>query len=371
MNGKNVMGLIYSNSYDTCLPELAAMRAMGSVPFGGRYRLIDFALSNMVNSGITKVGVITNAKYRSLLDHVGQGKPWDLSRKDSGLSFLPPFDGNAPTGSGQRLSSILINKSYISSAREEFVVLTDCNVVGNIDLSKIIDFHIAKNADITFAYVNGKAPKLWNKLVYSTDAEGKITSMQMHTGSDETLSYSANISVMRKSLMEQFLNEAEARNYESFESDIFMPKVGKLNMYCYELTGFTGTIDSFVSYYNLNMMLLDENVRADLFNASRPILTKVRDDCPTIYKTGNKVANSIVSDGCYIAGTVNNCIISRGVTIEEGAVVTNSVIMQGAVIKAGANLNCVILDKDVVVGAGRKLSGAPDYPFFVGKGISV
>ena len=370
MNGLDVMGLVYSNSYDKCLPELASLRAMGSVPFGGRYRLIDFQLSNMVNSGITKIGVITNNKYRSLLDHVGQGKAWDLSRKNSGLSFLPPFDGfNGNNGS--RLSSLIANKTYISDAKEKYVVLADCNVVFNTDISKIVDFHIANKADITFGYVKAPVPQLENKLALTLRADGTVAEIRRCPNTDAVLNSTIGLSVMSRALLESILNEAEELDESSLERDVFMAKCGILKMYGYEITDFVGTIANVEDYYKINMQLLEKSVRDDVFNADRPVLTKVHDDCPTMYKQGSTVADSLICDGCYIAGTVENCVISRGVVIEEGAVVKNSILLQGSLIKKGSTLNCVILDKNVTVGVGRNLSGAPDYPFFVGKGIKI
>lgn len=370
MNGKDVMGLVYSNSYDNCIPEIASLRAMGSVPFGGRYRLIDFPLSNMVNSGISKVGVITSNKYRSLLDHVGQGKSWDLSRKNSGLSFLPPFDGiNSSTGS--RLASLISNITYISDAREKYVILADCNVLYNADFGALVDYHIAKQADITFGYVKAPVPKLENKLALILAEDGRVTEIRRAPQDNAVYNATIGLSIMSRSLLEHLLHEAQELNKDSLEKDIFMAKCGQLKMYGCEVGGYVATIASIGDYYRINMDLLKKETRDCLFDPDRPVLTNVHDDSPTIYRKGCRVSDSLVSDGCYIAGTVENCVLSRGVVIEENAVVRNSVLLQGSVIKSGSELNCVILDKDVTVGVNRNLSGAPDYPFFVGKGITI
>ncbi|HHU83608.1 MAG TPA: glucose-1-phosphate adenylyltransferase subunit GlgD [Clostridiales bacterium] len=371
MNGKNCIGLIYSNSYDKALPQLADLRTMGSVPFGGRYRLIDFPLSNMVNAGISKVGVATSTKFRSLLDHVGQGKPWDLSRKNSGLAFLPPFDGHSNIREETRIGSLISNITYLEDALEEYVIFSDSNVLCNIDLTVMLNFHVSKNADVTFGYINGEYPKLSDKLVFKFDENDKVTDMSLPSSVNGNVDYFAHICIMSRRLMLQFLNEAQAYNYTSFERDILLPKVKTLNMYGYKLPGFVRTIDSIQSYYNISMELLDEKNRNCLFNPERPIFTKVHDDSPTTYKTGANVSNSLVADGCIIKGTVENCIISRDVIIEEGAVVKDSVIMQGSIIKENAELHFVITDKDTVISSNRKLMGDKAYPFFIPKGVTM
>jgi glucose-1-phosphate adenylyltransferase len=300
---------------------------MGSVPFGGRYRLIDFPLSNMVNAGISKVGVATSTKFRSLLDHVGQGKPWDLSRKNSGLAFLPPFDGHSNIREETRIGSLISNITYLEDALEEYVIFSDSNVLCNIDLTVMLNFHVSKNADVTFGYINGEYPKLSDKLVFKFDENDKVTDMSLPSSVNGDVDYFAHICIMSRRLMLQFLNEAQAYNYTSFERDILLPKVKTLNMYGYKLPGFV--------------------------------------------RTGANVSNSLVADGCIIKGTVENCIISRDVIIEEGAVVKDSVIMQGSIIKENAELHFVITDKDTVISSNRKLMGDKAYPFFIPKGVTM
>lgn len=369
MNGKNVLGMILSNSYDECVPELTAMRTMGSVPFAGRYRLIDFALSNMVNSGVAKVGVLTDHNYHSLMDHVGSGRPWDLARKRDGLYLLPPF--SVARGSGEwRMETMKNALAFAVDAGEEYILFTDSNIVCNIDYREIFDFHTAKNADITVACVRGVKPELPGIASYKADADGRITDAQIGAADGDTLC-GVNVFLMRRSLFVQIMAEADSRNYESVEKDLILPGVSRYRAYAYEIKQYCRVISSLRSYFAVSMELFHSGYRAELFRTDRPVFTKLRDDAPTLYQPGCRVANSLIADGCVIEGTVENSIVFRGARIARNAVVRNSIIMQGGYVADGASVNCAILDKNVTVRPNRDLSGAENYPFFIGKAINV
>ncbi len=340
MMPKNVLGIIYSNSYDSSLGALTARRTMGSVPFGGRYRLIDFALSNLVNCGVTKVGVIANSNFHSLMDHVGSGRPWDLSRKVDGLYMLPPFTPGA-TESGDRIDTLNRIMEFIANSKQEYVLLMDTNVVCNIDLSRLFSFHAGKNADITIAYANGKAPKLEKTMALTLDEDGKVTNVGIDVKTESDINYSTNIILIRKALLERLIGDAESYAYTSFEKDLIQKNVSHLNIYGYKVDEWTRTIDSMESYFDANMALLEKNCRKNLFRADAPVYTKVRNDMPVIYGITSKCENSLVADGCQIDGTVKNSIIFRGVRVAKGAVVENSLIGGGANIY-GTVINSVI-----------------------------
>ena len=203
---KNVLGIIFSNAHDEALSELTAMRTMGSVPFAGRYRLIDFPLSSMVNAGIPQVGIITKSNYRSLMDHVGNGKPWDLSRKRGGLTLLPPF--NTPeTGIFKGKADALYGSiSYISDSGMDYVVLCDTNVICNVDYDAMIKEHIAKNADITIAYANGLPPKIASATELVVDADGRITEDKFVDCYSADVNYSLKTMVIGRVLLERLLH---------------------------------------------------------------------------------------------------------------------------------------------------------------------
>lgn len=367
MAASNVLGIIYSNAYDSLLSELTSVRTMGSVPFAGRYRLIDFVLSSMVNSGIGKVGVSTKANYQSLMDHLGSGKPWDLSRKSDGITFLPPFSGEIYENRINALEAML---PYISKSKNEYVLMADCNVVCNLDYNEIIDGHIESGADITIAYKRGIAPKLSHVMTLEIGENSKINSVKIGETPDTACDYSINIIVMSRVLLERLLRSAMVMGSKNFERDIIAANVGALNIRGHKIDTYAKVIDSLQSYYDISMELLSGEFR-DLFNRENPVYTKVRDDMPAIYGICSKVKNSLVADGCIIKGTVENSILFRGVHVAEGAVIKNSIVMQDSYISANAKVNCAILDKEVVIKPGREISGAETYPIYIGKAITV
>lgn len=370
MVGKDVLGIIFSNAYDECLSEMTGLRTMGSVPFGGRYRLIDFALSTMVNGGITKVGVITKSNYQSLMDHLGTGKPWDLSRKKEGMYILPPFSSVGRGDMGNKLQSLKGIIGFIRQSNEEYVLLSDCNVVWNMDIDEIVDSHKKSGADITVVYRHGKAPALSRLMSFGMD-EKRITKVTFNSSGKEDVDYSCNIFVISRQLLERMINDAVSMNLDSFEADFIQKNVENLKIYGFEATGFTRTIDSMQSYFSVSLELLNTKNRDSLFDSARPIYTKVRDDMPAIYELDSSVTGSLVSSGCIIDGKVENSILFRGVRVEKGAVIKNSIIMQGSYIAKGSSLDCVVLDKKVAVTPHKHLSGAENYPVYVGKGIII
>ena len=371
MTGKNIVGIVFSNAYDECVSELTGIRTMGSVPFACRYRLIDFALSNMVNSGIEKVGVLTKSNYQSLMDHVGTGKPWDLSRKNDGLFILPPFSTNETGGNRDKLASLKGSKGFISRSDEEYILLTDCNTVINLDIEALMDYHTEKNADMTIVYKNGKMPNLTDVIVLDLDEDNKAEKVSISPATNGDVNFSLNVILMKKALLERLINEAISLNYKDFESDIIQRNIDNLKVYGYEAKGYSAVVESLQSYYNINMELLNPENCDDLFNRERPVYTKVRDDMPAIYGVCSDTSDSLIADGCIIKGKVENCVLARGVYVAEGAVVKNSIIMQDCYISANAKINCAIVDKDVVVKPARELSGAETYPLYIGKGITV
>ncbi len=367
MTNRNIVGLIYSNGRDSCLSELTALRTMGSIPFGGRYRLIDFILSNMVNVGITKVGILTKNNYRSLMDHIGSGRPWDLSRKNGGIYLLPPFNSWGAGGHDNRLTAYVGAEEFLELSKQEYVLMTDCNAVCNIDINELVKFHENNEADITIAYTNGNVPKVADIMVLTTEANGRISSIEVAPNAEGERDFSTNIIFMKKSLLLSLIRNAQSLGYSDFERDILQRNIGNLKIFGYKIPGFCRVIDSLQSYFDINMELLDYDNRSMLFCDERPIFTKVRDDMPTVYGVDSCVKNSLIADGCLIKGTVENSVISRGVTVEAGAVVKNCILMQGSYIGAEASANCIIADKDVVIKPRKDLSGAENYPVYIAK----
>lgn len=372
MRGNEVLGIIYSNSYDSALPELTTLRTMGSVPFAGRYRLIDFPLSSMVNAGISHVGVITKSNYRSLMDHLGTGKPWDLSRKREGMFLLPPFSSSNSTGVYEgRVDALHSIASFIRGADKEYVLLCDSNIVCNFDVEGLLQQHAQTGADITVACRHGKAPNLEGTLCYERNEAGRIVAGGFSTQSQQEALYGVNYILLKKALLERLILEAFSLRKMDFENDILLANIGTLQIYGYEIPGFARVIDSLQSYYDISLSLLLSENRRDLFHRERPVYTKVRDEMPAIYGLDSAVQNSLVADGCKIDGFVENSILFRGAQVARGVIIKNSVILQDSFIGDGAQLENVILDKQAVVRPQKVLIGAGNYPVYVGKGIVI
>lgn len=376
-------GLIFSNIHDSSIPELTRRRTMASVPFGCRYRLIDFALSNMVNSDITKIGIITHYNYQSLLDHIGTGKDWDLARRSGGIKILPPFITayeNAASSRvySSRLEALMGVMNFISRCNEDYIVLSDCDVVCNIDLKDVIYFHEKNGADITVVTkkLDATAHELnAHVMVVDTDADGRIQDFVEYTGSENEqgeIDISTNIMVMKRTYLQDEVLNSMAHGYTSFYRDIIGKNKRKSKFMAYRYDGFYELISSMESYFKCSMQMLEPEVREKLFcERNRPVLTKVRNSAPTKYSSDAKVTNSLVADGCVIEGEVENSIIFRGVHIGRGTVVKNCVLLQDTYVGEKAELNCVVTDKNVLIKDERHLSGHESMPFFIGKGISV
>ena len=366
----SAVGVVFSNIHDENVPELSRQRTMGSLPYGGRYRLIDFALSNLVNSGVTTVGIITKNNYQSLMDHLGSGKDWDLARKTGGLVLLPPF-GNENGGLYKnRLEALKGITGFLSRRNEDYVILCDCDGVYRMDFTDIIDYHDGKQADITIVCHTEDIANSDFYTIVDTDEANRVTGLKINERVVGRSHYYSNIMVIGRSFLLNIINDAIARGYNSFREDVIMKNLKSLKVYAYDFNGYYATIDSFGSYYKHNMELLDKSVRDELFGA-RDIYTKVRDSAPSKYGDGAVLNNALVSDGCIVEGTVENSILFRGVKVGKGSVIKNSIIMQDTVIGENVSLNCVVTDKNVVIRDRRNLSGCEVQPYFLPKGSMV
>ncbi|NLJ15857.1 MAG: glucose-1-phosphate adenylyltransferase subunit GlgD [Clostridiales bacterium] len=369
----DVMGLVFSNMHDSCITELTEQRTMASVPFGGRYRLIDFMLSNMVNSGVTDAGVITKSNYQSLLDHLSSGQEWDLARKTGGLKLLPPF-GHAGSGIYRgRMEALAGVQEYIRRNDADYVILADSNVIANMDLKPFVEFHKKRQADITVVYGRQYCTKeeSKSKLVLFCDENDRVFDVLTGPEINGEINVALNIYVMNKKFLQTLIVEAACRNQYSFEKDILQKKLREFKVLAYKYQGYFAQIDSMKVFFKSNFDLLNSDIRTELFKVDSPIYTKVRDEPPAKYGIGASVRNSLMADGCIIEGKVENSIIFRGVKIEKDSIIKNSIIMQGSVIKQGSDINYAVLDKTVHVSEGSRLTGTADYPVFIKKAAKV
>lgn len=373
VNMGNVLGLVFANMHDTTLGNMTKNRTMGSVMFGGRYRLIDFPLSNMVNSGISEVGVITKSSYQSLLDHLGSAREWDLARKKGGLYILPPFGNVESTLYRGRIEALYGAMSFIKHSRAKYVILSDCDVVTNIDYKPIVAAHIESGADITAVAHTGvySSDDIKTSTVFNVDADKNVTSVLINPDISGTCTTSLNVFVMSMDFLIETVNDAMARGNVSFERNILQEKCRELKIKIYEYDNYFSKLNSPESYFKSNMALLEPENARKLFVPKRSIYTKVSDNAPVKYDLDSKVSNSLIADGCIIEGEVENSVLFRGVKVGKGAKVKNCILMQGTVVGDNAELSYLITDKNVSICENHILTSSPQYPMYVGKGASV
>ena len=365
----NALGIIFPNCYDELLPEMVTERTMASVPFAGRYRMIDFVLSSMVNSGINNVSVIVKKNYHSLMDHLGTGREWDMARRHGGLNIVPPFAEKGVriySGRVEALGSIL---NFLENQKEKYVVMSDANIAINYDFNALLAAHQASGADVTIAYQKTEIPegRKNDNYTLTVDADGRVTELLFNDYRPGKQNLDLDIYVMERQTLIKLVKDATARGLIYFERDILAHNVNILNIHALEYTGYVAHVCDMKSYFDENLKLIDEKNLNALFPKKNPVYTKIRDDNPTRYVTGSNVSNSLLADGCVIEGTVENCVLFRGVKVKKGAVVKNCVLMQDTVVEPGAELDCVVTDKNVRITADKKLSGTKSFPVYVQK----
>lgn len=371
---KNVMGIILSGGKSTKLKELSTMRSTPAVPVGGKYRAVDFILSNMVNSGITNVGVITQYNFRSLMDHLGSGKEWDLDRKNDGLFVFPPFLSDENTGWYRgSADSMYNNLTFLKRSNEEYVIISQGNCIYTTTFDDMLKEHKENDADITIAYREmNDVPieELSNMGILQVDSNQRVIDFQEKPMHPNTLYGSLGTYMIRRELLISLLEESVAHGYYDFVLDIIIKMLPKLRVYGYKFNGYWRSISSVQMYYKCNMELLNPEVSQGLLNSAK-IYTKVKDEAPTKFNEEAEVKNSIIADGCIIEGTVENSVLFRGVTVKKGAVVKDSIIMQGSIVEENSALSYAILDKNVILSKGRCLKGEDNWPIIIGKNVMV
>ncbi len=373
MENNNMMGLVFSGNPEVNLGEIMKVRSLAAVPVGGKYRIIDFVLSNMVNSGIANVGIITGGKNRSLSDHIGSGKAWDMAKKETGLFFLPVSE--ASSGAIKSFNGIdLINSamSFLERARQEYVLVCDCNIVCNINFENVMEFHKQHDADITVVYSDVgelSSDRLKSSVLLDVDEDGRVGDVQVNPLRQKLKKDYMHMFLLKKDLLIDIVGDCLAHNKHSIEKNILLACVDPLKIFGYRFDGYHKTINSILSFFEFNLDLLSPQIQSELFgtDTERAIMTKVKDSVPTRYGTEAEVKNSVVADGCSIEGKVENCVIFRGVKVGKDSVVRDSVIMQNSRIMDNCKVENSIFDKEVILLSGKKLIGQQTYPLVIGK----
>ncbi len=366
-------GIIFSSLNNNTLSRLTADRTVAAIPFACRYRLIDFSLSNMVNANISNINIVANYNYRSLLEHIGSGKDWDLARREGGINVISPFQtahSSSVSIFSTHMEALKNMKEYIDEFKEDYVVLMDSDHVLNIDLADVIRTHEKTGASITFVTkvispgYTSKTPRMMLSSV-----EGKITDISMNSSyNPKNPELALNIFVMKTTHLRMLIEEASAHSLNSFTSMLlFNVNFENYRTYCYK--GYVASVSSFLDFYKCSIELAkNDNARISLLCQKKaPIYTRVHNSAPTSHTETAIVKNSMLADECVIEGTVINSVLFRGVYVGRGAIVKDSVLFHGTYVDKNAELNCIVTDKDVHITEGVKLSGNENMPFYVQK----
>ena len=369
------LGIIFPNSYDSLVPDLVSERLMASIPFASRYRMCDFMISSMVHCGIDNISIVVRKNYHSLLDHLGNGREWDLARKNGGLNIVPPFAQKQIKVFSGRIEALESIRGYLMKQTEKYVILSDANIAVNFDFNALLDAHIKSGADVTMVYRKQEIPQSLIRqstagmdLYYALGINGeRVSKIYINPKESGEMNFSLNIYVIDRELLIRMVDEAYLHGDVYFVRDILEKKIDQLDVrgFCYD--GYVAHIHDMNSYFEENMRLLkEENINA-LFSGNQ-IYTKIRDDNPTRYINGAKAKNVMVADGCVIEGEVENSVLFRGVKIGKGAKVKNCVLMQDTVIEDNVSVEYVITDKNVTISEGKSLTGNDTFQVFVAKG---
>lgn len=364
---KDYMAIINLEENESDIRSLTANRPIASIPVGSRYRVIDFMLSNIVNCGITNVGIFTKSNSRSLIDHIGTGKPWDLNRKIDGLFMFNHALSEFVNTDSKLLKN---NMEYMFRSKSQNVILTSSYMVCNMDLREVVRNHEASGCDMTVVYTKCKKASEDFINCYTLDVDeqtGRVKAVGKNIGYEDEANICMEVFLMKKEKLVNFMYKSANRTTGgSFYSMIF-DDLEHMTVNAYEFKGYVSCINTVSSYYKTNKEMLDLEVSNELFRSDRPVFTKIKDEPPTLYVEGCHVSNSLIADGCKIMGTVKDSLLGRYVDVEEGAVVEDCIILQNIRIHKGAKLSHVIIDKNVDIEQNTELKGNSVFPLVIEK----
>lgn len=367
---KNCLGIINLSEVDSPFGLLSQNRPTSMLPFAGRYRVIDFMLSNMVNSGINTIGVFTGNKVRSVMDHLGSGSPWDLDRKINGLFlFTPTYDYTTINSKVGDIDLFFQNKSFIKNAKQENILMSKTYMLANIDLNAAYEDFIASGADISIVYKKVNDPM--NRFIgcdkINFDARGEFESIGTNLGMEENFNLSLEMYFVKKAVYFDMLFDSIEKGNANYMKQAVLNSLSKYKVRTYEFDGYVACINNLRNYFDANMAILNPEISNELFFKHGQIFTKAKDEPSTHYQKNARIKNSFVANGCQIDGYVENSIIFRGVNIAKGCIVRNSILMQKTHVDQNVHLNYVILDKRTTVNQGVTLIGDPSLPYIGGK----
>ncbi|KGE19501.1 glucose-1-phosphate adenylyltransferase subunit GlgD [Paenibacillus wynnii] len=366
---KQLMGVINLDHELDNLNELTYFRSGAAVPFASRYRLIDFVLSNMMRADLESVGLFVRRKYRSLMDHLGDGKSWDMNRKHGGLFILPP-DWNDPTDTSLGdLQHFHNNLDFFKRAAAKYIVFSGTQHITTMDIEDMYKYHMEKGADVTVVYKKIDQLQPEHDLCQRVEVDEHNNVTSIHHEKDHHNLY-LDMFIMEKALFLEKVKYSIAHGESYFFRDVIQKNRHDLKIAGYEYKGYHAVINSLESYYKNSLELLEPDNYFSLFKEN-PVQTKIKYEAPTRYLESADVSNSLIANGCIIAGKVENSVIFRGVQVRKGARITNSVIMQKCVIDENAVIENVIMDKDVHLSKDRILVGDHTRPFVIAKSSKI
>ena len=376
---KDVMGIIYTSREELSLRELTSKRSVAALPVAARYRLVDFLLSSMVNSGVRNVGLVMQGNYHSLMDHLGTGKEWDLHTRNNGLFLLPPYSSDNNGGYLGVLDGLRANLDYLRRSKQELVLLSGGRMIFNTLFDGMIKKHVQNNADVTLLYTHYdplsfefSSSSGTPRAFLDVSEDGTIKDIEINPNAASYSNIFTDVVLIKRTLLMHLVDQAFSHNQHDLLRDILQSYVKNdmLRVMGYPLEGYCRCISTIKSYFRMNMDLLNSGVRHELFSVN-PVYTKTRDEAPAKYLPGAKVVNSLLADGCVVEGSLENCVLFRGVHIARGARIKNSIVMQDCEIGPNVELENVILDKDVTMLGGARLIGEKQYPIVIGKNVTL
>lgn len=351
---KECVAMLLAGGQGSRLYALTKKTAKPAVPFGGKYRIIDFTLSNCINSGIDTVGVLTQYQPLVLNEYIGNGLPWDLDRNLGGVKILPPYQGNK-TSDWYRgtANAIYQNMQFIDRYDAEYVLVLSGDHIYKMDYSKMLEWHKLKGADCTIAVIDVPLSEASRFGIMSTNEDGSIYKFTEKPKKPESTKASMGIYIFNKKKLFEYLiaDEADSDSSNDFGKNIIptMLAAGE-KLFAYPFKGYWKDVGTIQSLWEANMDLLGKNPKLSLFDESWRIFSRHIAYAPQYISGTARVYNSSITEGCEIYGTVRNCVLGTGVKVMEGAAVCDSVIMSDVVIEPGAQVNYSIVDSGVTVG---------------------
>ena len=366
----NALGIIFPNSYDNTVPELVTERAMASIPFAGRYRMIDFLISNLSNSGVDRIQVYVKANPRSLIEHLGTGRHYNINSKRGKLHILTAEDMSANSAYNSDICTYMFNMQSIEEAPDPYVIITASNMIFRADYAELLDQHIKSGADISILYKNVDNAKesFINCDVLNLNRQKGVLSIDQNHGNYKNRAVSCGTYILSKELFISLVKKAANTSSMYWFKDIINDECPELDIRGISLRGFFACVSDFKSYYDANISLLDFDKAKDLFNSEWPIYTRTNDSCPTHYYDTAEIRNSVVSNGCQVEGTIENSILGRGCIIHKGAVIKNSVVLAGAEIGEGVHVENQVVDKLAKILHVKEVVSDPTLPGYIKRG---